>query len=171
MKEIAFTQVKKTFSMVCRVEINIQAKAEVIWSLLTNAKDFPNWNSTVSRIEGQIREGQRLRIHVPGTNRTFKPRVLDVVENKRMTWSDGFAPIFKGSRTFELRPYDNDSTDFVMEERFQGLIFAVVKNRLPDFRSIFEQYAGDLKREAERVELNPKHKDQFARLHPEVIIM
>ena len=49
MKEIAFTQVKKTFSMVCRVEINIQAKAETIWDLLTDAKDFPRWNSTVRR--------------------------------------------------------------------------------------------------------------------------
>jgi len=157
--------------MVCRVETRIQARAEVIWSLLTNAKGFPNWNSTVSRIEGQIREGERLRIHVPGTNRTFKPEVSDVIENKRMTWSDGLAPIFKGSRTFELSPNVNGSTDFIMEERFQGLIFAVVKNRLPDFRPIFEQYADDLKREAERVAKYPQNQEYFAWPHAEAIMM
>src|SRR4030095_2985825 len=126
------------------VETRVQAKADVIWSLLTDAKGFPNWNTTVSRIDGQIREGNRIRIHVPGTNRTFKPQVLNVEENKCMTWSDGIAPLFKGSRTFQLRPCDNGSTDFLMEEHFQGLIFAVVKNGLPDFRLIFETYANDL---------------------------
>ena len=171
LKEMKFTQEKNTFSMVCRVETRIQAGSEIIWSLLTNAKGFPNWNSTVSRIEGQIREGERLRIHVPGTSRTFKPQVLDVIENKCMTWSDGFAPIFKGSRTFELSPNVNGSTDFVMEERFQGLIFAVVKNRLPDFGPIFEQYASDLKREAERVAKYPQREEYFAWPHAEAIIM
>ncbi|HEY6978378.1 MAG TPA: SRPBCC domain-containing protein [Chitinophagaceae bacterium] len=151
MKEAKFTQIENTFSMVCRVEINIHANADVIWTLLTDAKNFPRWNSTISGIDGQIREGERLRIHVPGTNRTFKPRVLDVVANNSMTWSDGFAPIFKGSRTFVLSPWDDGSINFIMEEHFRGLIFGMVKGMLPDFRPIFESYAGDLKREAERV--------------------
>ncbi len=33
-----------------------------------------------------------------------------------------------------------------MEERFCGLIFAMVMASLPDFGPIFERYAGDLKR-------------------------
>jgi hypothetical protein len=37
-----------------------------------------------------------------------------------------------------------------MEEQFSGLIFALIKNRLPDFKMIFETYALDLKNEAER---------------------
>jgi uncharacterized protein YndB with AHSA1/START domain len=95
MKQIKFTQAKKTFSMICRVEIDIKAKPETIWALLTDAKGFPDWNSTVSAIDGNIREGERIRIHVPGTSRTFKPRVSGVVANKRMTWSDGLALSFK----------------------------------------------------------------------------
>jgi hypothetical protein len=38
-----------------------------------------------------------------------------------------------------------------MEERFSGVMFALTKGMLPDFRPIFEAYANDLKREAERV--------------------
>jgi hypothetical protein len=149
-KQIEFTQVKNTFWMICRVEINIHAKAENIWNLLTDAKGFSRWNSTVTAIDGNISEGERIIIHVPGTDRTFKPKVSCVVTNERMTWSNGLAPIFKGSRTFELKECVDGSTDFTMEEQFSGLMFALIKNRLPDFKMIFESYALDLKNEAER---------------------
>jgi hypothetical protein len=150
-KEIEFVQVKKVFSMTCKVEAKIHATAEDIWELLTDAKGFSKWNSTVSAIDGNICEGERIRIHVPGTNRTFKPKVSDVKKNKQMTWSNGFIPFFRGSRTFELIQCKNGSTNFIMEEHFSGLMFALIKNRLPDFRMIFETYALDLKNEAERV--------------------
>jgi uncharacterized protein YndB with AHSA1/START domain len=59
MNEPKFTQRQRTFSKVCQFEVNIRAKPEVIWKLLTDAESFPRWNSRVIRIEGQIREGVR----------------------------------------------------------------------------------------------------------------
>jgi hypothetical protein len=112
------TKARGLFSMWCGVELNIRAPAARIWHLLTDASGFPSWNSTVTRVEGQIRGGEQLRLHVPGTDRTFTPRVSGVVPNGRMTWTGGFSPLFKGVRTFELRPCDDGSTDFVMEEHF-----------------------------------------------------
>jgi hypothetical protein len=144
------TQNRHAFSLACRVEANIRARATVIWGLLTDAQRFPRWNSTVARIEGEIREGARLRLQVPGTNRTFTPRVSDVVPNQRMTWTGGFAPLFKGVRTFVLRQREDGSTDFAMEERFSGLMLPLVGRSLPDFGPVFERYANDMKREAER---------------------
>jgi hypothetical protein len=135
--------------MTCAVEVNIGASAEVVWSLLTDAKGFSRWNPTVNHIEGEIREGERLKIHVPGTSRIFTPRVSGVVPARRMIWSDGFTGIFKGVRTFMLTPQDDGTTDFSMEEKFSGLMFALVKGMLPDFGPIFEAYANNLKREAE----------------------
>ena len=137
--------------MTCCVKVNIHASAKIVWSLLTDAQGFSRWNSTVTGIEGDIREGERLRLHVPGTKRIFTPMVSGVVPAQRMIWSDGFAPIFKGLRTFILQPRNDGSTDFVMEEHFSGLMFALTKAMLPDFQPIFDAYANDLKREAERV--------------------
>ena len=151
MHEARFTRTNSVLAMTCRVQITIEANTQIVWTLLTDAKGFPRWNSTVTGIEGQIVEGERLTLHVPGTNRTFTPRISGVVTARRLTWSDGLPCVFKGVRTFELEPHDDGSTDFVMEERFSGLMFALVKRMLPDFRSIFEAYAGDLKREAERI--------------------
>src|SRR5262245_12300271 len=42
------TQSSSVFSMVCRIEIEIHAQKEKVWSLLTDAQDFPRWNSTVN---------------------------------------------------------------------------------------------------------------------------
>ena len=151
MKEARFTQTHSVFSMTSRVVVNIGASAEDIWRLLTDAKDFPRWNSTVTSIEGQIREGERLRLHVPATTRVFTPKVSGVVPNQRMNWTGGFAPLFKGVRSFALMPREDGSTDFAMEERFSGLMLPLAKGSLPDFGPIFERYANDLKNEAERV--------------------
>jgi hypothetical protein len=119
---------------------------------LTDASGFPHWNSTVTRVEGQIREGERLRLHVPGTNRTFTPTVSGMVPDKHMTWTGGFSPVFKGVRTFELTQRDDGSTQFAMEERFSGLMLPFVKGSMPDFGPVFERYANDLKHEAERTQ-------------------
>jgi hypothetical protein len=148
MEEPRITKTQGVFSMSCRVEVNIRGKAERVWRLLTDAKGFPSWNSTVSGIEGHISEGQRLRIHVPGTDRTFTPTVSGVVPNERMTWTGGFAPMFKGVRTFELKSRSDGSTDFAMEERFWGLMLPLLKASI-DFGAVFSTYASDLKRAAE----------------------
>jgi hypothetical protein len=148
MNEPVFTKGAKALGMTCRVSVNILATAKIVWGLLTDTKGFSRWNSTVTGIDGEIREGERLKLRVPGTSRTFTPTVSG---ERGMIWSDGIAGIFKGVRTFELKARDDASTDFVMQERFSGVMFALTKGMLPDFGPIFEAYAGDLGREAERI--------------------
>ena len=150
MTEPATAQTHGAFSLACEVSVDVRAPAERIWAILTDASAFPTWNSTVARIEGDIREGATLRVHAPGTSMVFTPRVSGVVPNRRMTWTGGLSFLFKGVRTFELRPRGDGSTDFIMAERFSGLILPFVKRSLPDFRPIFARYAGDLRREAEK---------------------
>ena len=135
-----------------RVEVKIQSSPDRVWILLTNAKDFPRWNSTVTTIDGEIRDGQRIRIHVPGTDRTFTPVISNVVPDAHMTRTGGFAPLFKGVRTFELTPQRDGSTTFVMQERFSGLMLPIAGRAMPDLGPVFERYAADLKRAAERTD-------------------
>jgi hypothetical protein len=142
---------KSAFRMECAVGINARAKPETLWALLTNAAELPKWNSTVTAVEGTIALGERLALRVPAApGRVFKPRVTELEPLKRMVWSDGAAPMFKGVRTFTLTPRDDGTTDFAMVEVFSGMMLPMIKGSLPDFGPPFEQYAGDLKREAER---------------------
>ncbi|HUJ14490.1 MAG TPA: SRPBCC domain-containing protein [Thermoanaerobaculia bacterium] len=144
------TKTRGMFLLGCRAEIGIRAEAERIWDLLTDAKNYPNWNSMVLGIDGTIREGQRLRIRVPGTGRTFSPIVRDLVPNRRMKWVGGVPGVFRGVRTFELGPRVDGSTVFMMEERFTGLMLLFVKSSMPDFGPVFGQWASNLKEAAER---------------------
>ncbi len=144
---------KKTggiFRMHCTISTIIQARPARIWALLTDAAGFPRWNSTVTSIEGDIAEGQTLKLKVPTAGqRVFKPKVSIVEPERSMIWSDGMAPMFKGVRTFSLVPIGDDSTEFSMKEEFSGLMLPLIKGSLPDFAPVFEAYAEDLKCAAE----------------------
>jgi uncharacterized protein YndB with AHSA1/START domain len=141
---------RTTFRLEYAIAIDIDAPAERIWALLTNAEDFPRWNSTVRRIEGRIANGEKIAVHVPISDRVFKLAVRDVEPNRRMVWSDGMAPMFKGVRTFTLVPKGEARTEFRMAEVFSGLMLPMIAKQLPDFAPVFEQYARDLAREATR---------------------
>jgi uncharacterized protein YndB with AHSA1/START domain len=133
------------FSQRVAVSTRIAAPAEVVWRRLTDAAGFPAWNSTVTRIDGQIRLSEKLAIQVPAApGRTFSPRVTAFEDNVRMVWSDGFFPMFRGTRTFSLVS-EEGGTRFLMEEKFEGLMLPMIRGSLPDFGPIFDRYAADLK--------------------------
>lgn len=54
--------IKKTFSRKTAVSLHIQADKSIIWALLTNASDYPRWNSTVISIEGSITKGGKIQL-------------------------------------------------------------------------------------------------------------
>ncbi len=142
---------KSTFQMGYAVGINIKAQPSKIWSLLTNAKDFPRWNSTVKNIDGNISLGEKIQLRATiAPERIFKLRVSEFVPNQKMVWRDGAAPMFQGVRTYALNVKNDGSTDFLMEEIFSGLMLPMIVKSLPDFGPTFEQYVADLKREAEK---------------------
>ena len=144
MAKPGISQTRTLFALACRVEFSIRCSAEVIWTLLADAPGYPGWNSTVTAIDGRIREGERIRIHVPGTERTFAPKVSEVVPGRHMVWTGGFLPLFLGVRTFTLRPESDRSTTFIMEERFSGLMLPLVRQAMPDMGPIFARFASDL---------------------------
>jgi hypothetical protein len=144
------TKVIDTFRIEHGISAQIRASAERIWSLLTNASDFPRWNSTVSSIDGQITAGSKIKVRVPSSPRTFALTVSEFEPVKRMVWQSGTAPMFKGVRSFLLVPLSDGSTDFSMVEVMSGLMLPLIKGSLPDFSAVFERYALDLQTEAEK---------------------
>jgi hypothetical protein len=145
------TKTKSTFSLEVAVSSNIKARPEAIWALLTNAKDFPRWNSMVQEIEGSIAPGETIQLKVPyAAGRTFKLKVTEFAPGKAMVWQDGTAPIFQGVRRFSIAPKGDGTTDFTMAETYAGLMLPMIAGSLPDLAPSFEQYAADLKEEAEK---------------------
>lgn len=141
---------KKGLRMETTVSISIKATPAKIWALLTDAEDLPRWNSTVKSIEGRIAEGEKIKLVAESSpDRTFSLKISKFLPEKEMVWKDGFAPMFKGVRTYTLSPNGDGSTQFTMTEVFSGLMLPMIAKSLPDFVPVFEQYAQDLKKEAE----------------------
>ena len=138
------------FALRYAVKVSIAAPASEVWSKLTDAEGFARWNSTVERIDGRIALGEKLAIRVPAApGRTFTPKVVELVPERRMTWRDGLFPMFQGTRTFTLTAR-GDESDFEMAEVLRGLMLPMIRGSLPDFGPVFDRYAADLKRACEQ---------------------
>lgn len=138
---------KKTFSRETIVTTYIDADPAIVWALLTNAADYPRWNSTILSMEGRIAPKEKIRlVSTLAPERSFKLKIKDWQPEQRLAWGDG-----KGQRTFALETQDG-GTVFTMTEKIGGLMFPLYAKYLPDFDESFELFAADLKREAELIQ-------------------
>jgi uncharacterized protein YndB with AHSA1/START domain len=141
------TTSKTTFSRETSVSVNIEADAAILWALLTNAADFPRWNSTVISISGKIQNGETIELKSTlDEKRTFKLKIKEFVPNQRLVWGDPM-----GSRVYSLEKAGM-GTQFTMSEKIGGPLFPLFANMIPSFDESFEKFAADLKKEAETIQ-------------------
>ena len=129
----------------------IEASPERIWAILTDAASYPNWDSGVERVDGQIAPGQTIKVYSkisPG--RAFPVKVVDFTPGERMVWSGGMPlGLFKGDRTFTLQTDGSGVTRFAMREEFSGPMLPLIWRSMPDLGPSFQQFATGLKARAE----------------------
>jgi len=142
------TTTKSTFSRETSVSTTIHADPSIVWALLTRAADIPRWNSTVTSIKGEIREGETIELKSTlDEKRTFKLKVKEFVPNERLVWGDA-----QGSRVYTIDRGTGNSVLFIMTEKIGGPLFPLFASFIPSFDESFERYAADLKREAESIQ-------------------
>ncbi|MEO9513588.1 MAG: SRPBCC domain-containing protein [Flavobacteriaceae bacterium] len=136
--------IKKTFNRTSTISQTINADISIVWKLLTNASDFPRWNTTVISIEGEIKSGGKIKLKSTlDATRTFKLKVKEFIPNQKLVWGDAM-----GKRTYILEKVDH-ATLFTMTEKIGGFMFPLFANKIPSFDASFEQFTADLKKEAE----------------------
>lgn len=137
------------FSTTTTVTIDIDAPADKVMSLLTDAENFCNWNSTLIAIKGQIKQAEQLHVFSKLTpKRMFNFNVKEL-SPLSMVWQEGRMPALLVLRSFKLEPKSGGSCIFTMTEVFKGFMWPFMKSGFPDYRPDFEQYAADLKAAAE----------------------
>jgi uncharacterized protein YndB with AHSA1/START domain len=139
---------KKTFSRETSVSLDIQADPGIVWSLLTNAADYPRWNSTVASLKGEIKAGETIELKsILDESRTFKLKVKEVEPGSRLVWGDSM-----GNRVYTLDKGVGDNVTFTMTEKIGGPLFPLFAGAIPPFDETFEKFAADLKKEAETIQ-------------------
>ena len=134
------------------VSRRIEAPIETVWSLLTDATTYRDWNPAVISITGPIELGGTVSlVSIVNPKRSFTLKVTEMAEPNRMVWSDGMPlGLFRGDRVYELDEQQG-STTFTMTEEYGGLLAPLITKTIPDMTDSFDQFADGLKSAAEAV--------------------
>lgn len=68
----------------------IDAAPEAVWGILADAPAYSSWNTTVSKVDGEIAPGAKITVHAkisPG--RAFPVKVTALDRPRRMVWTGG----------------------------------------------------------------------------------
>ncbi len=136
--------------LVYETRTRIAAPAETVWRILTDGPGYTDWDNGVVRVDGSIRDGQRIKVYSEiDPRRAFPVTVGDWQPPTGMTWTGGMPlGLFRGQRRFTLTE-DGDSTEFHMREEFSGLMSPLITRTMPDLQPTFDEFAAGLKAAAE----------------------
>ncbi len=143
--------------MEIKTQIIINATPNKVWTVLTDFKDYPNWNPFIKSITGEPKVGQQITVSIvspEGKPMTFKPKVVIFNPNREFRWIGKllFKGLFDGEHTFELIDNGNGTTIFHHSEKFKGIVVLLFRKQLMDStKKGFELMNENLKK---RVEIN-----------------
>ena len=133
---------------------SIRATPETVWAILTDAPGYANWNPEISRVDGQIALGRKIKAHVVLHGGKVQPvtvRVTELEPTRRMVWTGGLPlGLFTGRRTFSLTPRDGGAVEFTLHLRFSGPLSGPIARSLGDRQPDIDAFAAALKKWSER---------------------
>ncbi|MGD9057176.1 MAG: SRPBCC domain-containing protein [Desulfobacterales bacterium] len=104
-------------------EITIPADPEIIWSVLTDASGYKAWNPVLVPIEGDLREGEKLKYQMTqpdGKQSDIMARVKKMVELKELNQGGGIPGILTFDHKWLLEPV-NEGTRVTQHEEYRGI--------------------------------------------------
>ena len=121
-----------------------------MWQVFTNFDDYPQWNSFIKSISGEVEVGKRIQVKLQGM--TFKPVVLAFDENTELKWLGHlwFKGLFDGEHKFRLSDHGDGTTHLEHSESFSGILVGLFSKSLDtDVKNGFEKMNQELKLRAE----------------------
>lgn len=136
-----------------QTEIIINAPKEKVWQVLTDFQNYSTWNSFIVSIEGEAKEGTKLKntMILEGDKNIFKPKILKVIPNEYLEWL-GKAPlgVFKGKHYFKLESINANQTKLTHGEHFSGWLRGMIMKKIGKAtQEAFIQMNKDLKKVVE----------------------
>ncbi|WP_176803356.1 SRPBCC family protein [Arthrobacter sp. ov407] len=130
-------------------EALILAGAGTVWDIITDAGNYPVWDSGVSEVSGVISAGGRIRVRTrDGGKRTFR-LLVHQVPGRLVTWSGGLPlGLLKVVRTFTVSDHTG-FTHLAVRETASGPLRSLVRKTLPGAEPALNGYVAAVKFRAE----------------------
>lgn len=121
--------------MELRTETEIAASADRVWSVLADFPSYGSWNPFIREVEGELREGARLRVLLGASGKramTFRPRLKVVEPQREIRWLGHLLVpgLFDGEHRFQIEELAPNRVRFVQSERFKGILLPLLRRAL-----------------------------------------
>ena len=138
-------------------EALINAQSCTVWDIITDARNYTVWESGITHIRGELRNGGTIRIRThTGANRTFRLRVQQM-PGEMMTWTQGLPlGLLTGVRAFTLEPLDGMTRLRVREEFTGPLCGLLLWEFVSDKQQAFIDYVDAVRKRAEILGRHPQ---------------
>jgi hypothetical protein len=136
--------------------IQINSSPEILWKVITDFKNYYQWNPILQKIKGEPLIGNQLEIHlttVGGKKRIYHPTVIKITPNHELRWKGSFifSQIFSGERIFLIERLGENKVNFVNKEIFSGIGVMFTPQKMEDdILSSFKKMNEALKKTIER---------------------
>jgi hypothetical protein len=133
----------------------IAAPVETVWAELAAVSTYAEWNPFITALEGALVAGGRLKVRIApvgGRPMTFRPRVIEVEEGRRLEWLGRLLlpGVFDGRHSFELEDLGQGRTRLTQAEEFSGCLVPLTGKALERTRAGFEAMNEALRLRAEK---------------------
>jgi uncharacterized protein YndB with AHSA1/START domain len=131
-------------------ETHIDADPARVWAVLVDASSWPQWDSGVTAVTGEIAAGNRITIaSAAAAGRSFPVTVTTFEAPSRLVFTGGMPlGLFRGVRTYTLDPAGTGTT-FAMREEYSGPLLGLIWRSMPDLQPSFDQFSRGLKAQVE----------------------
>ena len=127
----------------------INARSSTVWDIITDAGNLTVWESGITWIDGELRNGGTIRIKALwGKERPIRVRVQQL-PGQVMTWKAGTPlGLLTRTRTFILTPQEG-LTRFRVTDEFRGPLVRLADGTVPDAGQGLNDYVDAVKKRAE----------------------
>jgi hypothetical protein len=115
--------------------VDIEARPERVWQVLTDLQAYPEWNPFILRADGRIQAGEGLTLRmrpVGGRAATLRPTVLKATEPTHLRWKGRLVlpKILDADHEFRIEALPDGRTRLTQDEHFSGLLAPVMARSL-----------------------------------------
>jgi len=116
----------------CHTKTIIHAPIKVVWNVLTDVARYKEWNPTVAKVWGTLKEDQLIYIHHSGLGLIVPIQIERYTPPYELSWHSWgvFAPLVQGQHYFKLTELTPNQTVLQHGEILTGVMSHLIPSSL-----------------------------------------
>ncbi|MEX0299004.1 MAG: SRPBCC family protein [Kordiimonas sp.] len=129
------------------IQIDIKAQKEKVWEALVDFESYPNWNPTLTYVEGHLKSGEILHARFGRARNLTAADVEQVEEGNMFVMSRSLIHpyLVHMAHDFELQEIEGGVTQFIQRWHCKGMLVPFLWSKMTTGMLKFERFNRGLK--------------------------